>query len=333
MDVMTRLERAITLPQWIMTEGWFPTQLLGFFAARRNCREGSLALIHSANGKRFRHSLYTQASGSRQMAVDEATDLRAMQAGFSGQGGILAAELAKRGVIGSKDVIEGRYGLYRTYVRDEGPNWSELVGQLGQHFPILESHGFKIWPCCSHIRPCVAALLQLREEGIRPEDVQSIAVIGGSKAIQSLSEPIEPKRRPQVSIDAKYSVPFTCAVAMVNGGVALPDYQEEGLKNAEVLEMAARVEYRQAADEQSDSLEPIIEIRTKDGAVRERQVTSVPGDVREPIGWTEVVEKFRTCISVVSPPIPSAKIDHVVELAANLEDLEDVTEIIRQLSA
>ena len=266
------------------------------------------------------------------MAVDEATDLRSMQAGFSGQGGILAAELAKRGILGSKEVFEGRYGLYNTYVRDDTPDWNMLVGELTTRFPVRETHGFKVWPSCSHTRPCTAAVLQLRREGIQPEDVESITVVGGSKAIQLLSEPIEAKRRPQVSIDAKYSVPFTCAIAMVTGNVTLRDYVDDALQNSDVLSMAARVSHRPIPDEKNTSLFPTIEIQTKDGQVHRRQVTSVPGDASEPIGWAEVEEKFRGCVSFADPQISKGNIDAAIDLVANLEHVEDVTEIIRLLT-
>jgi 2-methylcitrate dehydratase PrpD len=330
MDVMIRLETAITIPQWIMTEGWFPTQLFGFFAATATA--GRVLGLNALQMENAFGAAFTQVSGSRQMAVDEATDLRSMQAGFSGQGGILAAELARRGVVGSKEVIEGRYGLYKTYVRDDTPNWDNLIGDLGTRFPLLESHGFKVWPCCSHTRPCTAAVLQLRAEGIQPEDVDTITVIGGSKAIQLLSEPIEAKRCPQVSIDAKYSVPFTCAIAMVTGNVTLRDYVDEGLQNPEVLAMAARVSHRPIPDVENKSLFPIIEIQTKDGTVHKRQVNSVPGDVSEPVGWNEIVEKFRGCVSFANPKMSEANIDAVIDLVGNLEQVEDATEIIRLLS-
>src|SRR5205807_1850947 len=79
---------------------------------------------------------FTQVSGSRQMAVGASSDLRSMQAGFSGQGAVLAAELAARGIVGSKEIIEGRYGIYKTYVRNE-PAWSALTEGLGISFPLL----------------------------------------------------------------------------------------------------------------------------------------------------------------------------------------------------
>jgi 2-methylcitrate dehydratase PrpD len=77
---------------------------------------------------------------------------------------------------------------------------------------------------------------------------------------------------------------------------------------------------------------PTVEIRTKDGVAHNRQVKSVPGDVNEPIGWNEIEEKFRGCVSFASPPSPEANIDRAVDLVANLEQVDDATEIIRLLS-
>ena len=116
------------------------------------------------------------------MAVGASTDLRSMQAGFSGQGAVLAAELAARGIVGSKAVIEGRYGLYKTYVRNQ-PNWSALTDDLGSRFPLLREHGFKVWPACGYTRATNTATLQLRQQhGLKPEDVETITVIGGTGA-------------------------------------------------------------------------------------------------------------------------------------------------------
>jgi hypothetical protein len=80
--------------------------------------------------------------------------------------------------------------------------------------------------------------VQLRRENrLDPEDVETITVIGGIGATRLLSEPIELKRRPQLSIDGKYSIPFTTAVMMVRGNVTLRDYTEEGLRDPAVLAM------------------------------------------------------------------------------------------------
>ena len=125
-DLHTRLDLAVRLPDWTMTEGWFATQLFGFLSGAVTA-----AKLRGFDAERTEHALgiaFTQVSGSRQMAVGASTDLRSMQAGFSGQGAVLAAELAARGIVGSKEVIEGRYGLYKTYVRNQ-PDWSALTAR------------------------------------------------------------------------------------------------------------------------------------------------------------------------------------------------------------
>ena len=137
----------------------------------------------------------------------------------------------------------------------------------------------------------------MRRDGVDPEAIEHIDIVGGSQATQLLSTPIESKRRPQAAIDAKYSVPFTSAVAMATGNVTLRDYTPEGLNDPAVLAMAERIRYR--PDPTSNSLMPTVEVRLKNGDTRSCQVHSVPGDAKEPVGWAEIEAKFRDCMSFV----------------------------------
>lgn len=326
MDIMCRLSQAISIPQWISTEGWFQTQLLGYIAGAATA--GRLLCLNADQMENAFGAAFTQTAGSRQMAVDESTDLRSMQAGFSGQGAILAADLARRGIVGSKEIIEGVYGFFKTYVRDDTPDWTALTGELGTRFPLLQTHGFKVWPHCAHIRPCTAAILNLRRDAVAPDNVDRIEIIGGSKATQLLSHPIEAKRRPQVAIDAKYSVPFTSAVAMTRGGVTLQDYTAEGLNDSEVLAMADRITYR--PDPGANALTPVIKIFTKDGQVHANQVHSVPGDADNPVGWDDIELKFRDCVSFTNAS--AADTDRAVDAVAHFETCSDAADIIRQLA-
>src|SRR6185436_6369455 len=135
MDVMTRMSRAIDVPDWTITEGWFATQLIGFVAGAATA--GRLLGLDEEKMENALGIGFNQMSGTRQMAEGAATHMRSMQAGFSGQGAVLAADLARRGIIGSKDVIEGRYGFFRTYIRGCEPDWDGIVDGLGVKFPLL----------------------------------------------------------------------------------------------------------------------------------------------------------------------------------------------------
>ena len=212
-DIHTRLSLGVTIPDWTITEGWFPTQLFGFISGAATA--GKLMGLTVDQMENALGAGFNQMSGSRQMAVGAATHMRSMQAGFSGQGAIVAAELAQRGIVGTKEFLEGRYGVFKTYIRTETPDWPAIVGELGTRFPLLDKHGFKVWPACGYTRATNTAILRLREEHqLKPADVDTITVVGGTGATKLLSEPLAAKRRPQLSIDAKFSIPFTAAIMM-----------------------------------------------------------------------------------------------------------------------
>ncbi|MGE0059205.1 MAG: MmgE/PrpD family protein [Dehalococcoidia bacterium] len=329
-DIMVRLDRAIPLHDWTMTEGWFATQLFGFVAGAAVA--GRLLHLDADQMENALGIGFNQMSGSRQMAVGEATHMRSMQAGFCGQGAITAALLAQKGITGPKAFLEGRYGLFRTYVRAEDPDWNELVGELGTRFRLLETHGFKVWPSCGYTRPTNAAVIEMLSEGLKKEDVESVVIAGGTGGTQLLSEPAELKRRPQLSIDAKYSIPFTTAIALAKGTVALRHYTDEALHDPEVLAMADRISYRAIPEDQKTSKAPIVEVTTRDGRVISKQMETVPGDAKSPVGWPEIEAKFRDTISFSRHPLSSDDVDRAIALVRRLEGSVDATKVIRLLA-
>jgi 2-methylcitrate dehydratase PrpD len=335
MDIHTRLNAAIRIPDWTITEGWFPTQLFGFISGAATAAKLyrlDAGAIENAFGIAF-----TQMSGSRQMAVGASTHLRSMQAGFSGQGALLAADLARRGIVGSKEVLEGRYGIYKTYARCD-PDWDAVLGGLGRDFPVLKLHGFKVWPACGYTRATNEAIRRLREEHeIHPEQVASITVIGGTGATQLLSEPLEQKRRPKLAIDGKFSIPFTSAVMMVKGNVTLRDYTEEGLRDPVVLAMADKVAYRidphaklQVGGYSSLS-RPTVEICTTDGRKYSCTPDGMPGDPDHPVSDAMLVAKFRDCVSFSSTKIPLENLERAIDMIGDLEKVSDAADIVRLL--
>jgi 2-methylcitrate dehydratase PrpD len=336
MDLHARLGRCVSIPDWTISEGWFATQLFGFISGA-----AVAGRLLGLNEQGMGHALgigFNQASGSRQMAVGDATHMRSMQAGFSGHGAVLAAELAQRGLTGTGEIFEGRYGMFRTYIRGE-PDWGELLGGLGERFPILAVHGFKVWPACSYTRRPNSAIQTLRERhSLAPEDIDSITVIGGTGGVRMLCEPLELKRRPPLAIAAKHSIPFTAAVMALRGNVTLNDYTEEALKDPAVLNMADRVFYRASegavavrGDGPATSA-PSVEITTRDGRRFLHTPDGVPGDPRHPASQAQLEAKFRDCISFSSKPLPDGSVDALITMIRELEQVEDVRNVMRFLS-
>jgi 2-methylcitrate dehydratase PrpD len=218
------------------------------------------------------------------------------------------------------------------------PDWDAIVGGLGSRFPLLDMHGFKVWPACGYTRPTNTAIRELRtRHGLAPEDVVRITIVGGTGATQLLSEPLEKKRRPKLSIDGKFSIPFTSAVMMVKGNVTLRDYTDEGLRDPQVLAMADRVSYRLDPSAElpvggySSLSRPTVEIEMKDGRRYSCRPEGVPGDPAHPVSDELLEAKFRDCVSFSELSVPPENVERAIELVRDLENVTDVTQILRLL--
>jgi 2-methylcitrate dehydratase PrpD len=335
-DLHCRLGRCVSIPDWTVNEGWFATQLFGYISGAATAGRIlglTQAQLESAMGIGF-----NQASGSRQMAVGTATHMRSMQAGFAGHGAMLAVELAQLGLTGPREIFEGRYGMFRTYIRGE-PDWSTLLGGLGERFPLLDFHGFKVWPACSYTRRPNAAIQSLREQfDLSPDDIESITVVGGTGGVRLLCEPLEIKRRPPLAIAAKHSIPFTAAIMALRGTVTLQDYTDAGLHDPAVLAMADRVFYRSVPEavavrgDGPSSSAPSVEIRTKDGRTLSRTPDGSPGDARYPASQAQLEAKFRDCVGFAAKPIAHDVVEQIIAAVRDLDQVEDVGAIMRLMS-
>ena len=146
-----------------------------------------------------------------------------------------------------------------------------------------------------------------------------------------LSEPIESKRRPRSSIDAKFSIPFTTGIMMAKGRVGLRDYTDEALTDPDTLAMADKVSYRPARPDEKAFPIPIVEIRTRDGRTLRAQPDVFPGSARRPVGRDFLEEKFRDCVSFSASPIAAGNIDKAIAMAWDLDQAADVRGLIALL--
>ncbi|MBI4191631.1 MAG: MmgE/PrpD family protein [Betaproteobacteria bacterium] len=332
-DIITRLGRAIKLsPQgrdeWTMDKGWFSTQLFGFISGAATV--GKLLRLNQEQMVYALGIASAQLSGCRQMGTGFAAETRAIMAGWTGKGAVLSALMAQRGVTGAKDSIEGSYGVFRVYLQAK-PDRDSLVGELGKRFDGI-NQWFKAWPACGETHSSIYSTTELmRENNISAADVEEIRVIGGTPHVKLLSEPIQSKRKPQASIDAKYSIPFTVAVAAAKGNVALRDYSAEGLKDPIVLRMAERVSHQYIPEiaNKREYEEPTIEIRTKAGKVYSRRDSVFTGKPGKPVTKEKLVEKFRDCVSFAAKPVSKANVEKIIETVDQLENLDNVGQIMR----
>ena len=115
------------------------------------------------------------------MILDNISGIHVHQ-GFRASTGVLSALWAQRGLTGTKNFVEGDYGLYNAYENREDCDFAELTTDWGERFEITNV-SIKPYPTCKHTHTAIYATLEAIEENhIRPEDIDEIVVYVNQEA-------------------------------------------------------------------------------------------------------------------------------------------------------
>jgi 2-methylcitrate dehydratase PrpD len=298
--------------------GWLLTPLCGYFGAA-----AAAARVSGLDAELTRHALgfaYVQASGNGQVTLDGALAKR-MQPAFASRGGVFAVELARHGLTGPTDSLEGRRGFFHVYHRDRYSR-ELLLGALGSKWQI-EAATFKPYPCCAWTHAALETALTLRDRGLTAADLESVVIGVNAQAYQSTGTPLPRRYRPQTEVDGQFSIPYIFATAFVTGGIGLADFQPEGLHRAEVLAVADRVKVQVDADLEANNAREISGARAvvhgPDGAVVEALVKEPLGRGERLLSRADIESKFRQCCEYGSrsPDYADALIALVAKGGAN----------------
>jgi 2-methylcitrate dehydratase PrpD len=326
-DFMARLGLAGRSEKTALSSGWHPTTLFGHFGAATIA--GRLMGLDQERMINALGLAYHQAGGAGSGVSDGALAKR-MGPGFAARAGITAALMAERGITGERDPLEGKTGLFNTYMGgDYDPE--VLTADLGTRFEGVNI-GDKPYPCCGLIHACVDAVLALKSRyKIEVEQINEIIAYGG-KSIYDLAQPPEIKRNPRTIIDAQFSVPWVVATAVVRGKVTIDAFTDEAIKRQEILDIAQKVSGRLVPEMDRHGVGPGgVIIKMKGGEEYREEVEHCLGSAERPMSLDDITKKFRECAAASLKPLPKQTIDKVIDMVGRLEKLDDATEIIRLL--
>ena len=173
----------------------------------------------------------------------------------------------------------------------------------------------------------------MKENRIRPEDVDRIVTYYGD-FVQPLCEPLAGRQKPASGLDAKFSIPFSVAVAAVKGNVLIDDFGPVGLHDPKVLDMAQKVEpkYDERLNLTQTTPPGVVEIKTKQGTSYRKEVDKQYGHPQNPLTWEGLKMKFQDCFQHSVKPLPAENVPRIIKLVENLENVSDVSEIMGLLA-
>ena len=302
--------------------GVHPTGVCGTFAAALIA-----AKVMDLDERRLVDALglaNSQAAGSLEFLSDGSWAKR-MHGGWAAHSGLVAAHLAAAGFSGQKGALDGRFGLYRRYLGDQGWDLTRLSDSIGERWELLDT-GLKPYPCCHYnhaFADCAAALR--REHGIRPDDVERVECFIAARQVPIVCEPESSKTTPRNDYDAKFSLHYAVASMLVRGHLGVDDFTDAAIHEPAVLSMARRVIYRE--DPESDFPRRFpgwVRIQMRDGTVFEHREPINRGSAENPLSEEDVRAKFRDNAARVLQP---SKIDEVVDAVAGLEQSGDLSRL------
>lgn len=273
-----------------------------------------------------------QAVFSDALVVHPPSHLRAVRDGFSARAGMTAALLARRGIEAFARPIEGPSGLYANYAR-RNFNADRLLQGLGSEFEGAKV-SFKPWPSCRGTHAFVeAAIALLKENTVQPGQIERIDVTV-SPFFALLCTPPEQKRRPKTAIDAKFSIPFTVAIALAYGDVGLRDFSQERLRDPALHALADKIEYSvEPAWQLDQSTRGVLRLTLADGRTFSREIVDPLGHPRHPMDEAASRRKFEDCLASARHPLDAAKIRRLATQLDGLEKVADVRELFAQSTA
>lgn len=252
----------------------------------------------------------SQASGIFEFLSEGAT-VKALHPGWAAHAGMISAQLAAAGLTGPSTVYEGRFGLYKTYTDDQdaSDNLRLELANLGQRWTLRET-AFKLFPCCHYIHPFLECVEQLKSRLGSLQDIGSIECQVPPGAAAIICEPWDRKQKPAILNEAKYSLPYCMALALLDIPITAEHFLSEQV-DPEAVAFAKIIAWAPMTDADfPEKFEAEICINLQDGKKLTTRIDQVKGSAERPASIDEIKEKFvANTKTIYSPNVQQRLID------------------------
>ncbi len=318
-EVMCKV--GLIAPGKFHARGFHPTALCSTFGAAASA--GKLFGLEIDQWSNAFGLCGSQSSGIIEYLAD-GTWTKRLHPGWSAHGGVIAVLLAQEGFRGPATVFEGQHGFYRSF---GGPGEYEFakISQLGREWEIPRLT-FKSYPCGSISHPYMDCALRLKQKhAVNPERVVEVICRTAEGPVHRLWEPLEGKQRPTSSYGAKFSLPYSIAVMLVQGKAGLQEFSDEAIHDPRILNLAKKVRYEiDPTIDYPRHFSGHVKIVLDDGRVLEENQAHPRGGFEEPLPPEEIKAKFRANARLA---LPHRKVDAIIDVIENLEKVPVITRL------
>lgn len=252
---------------------------------------------------------------------------KALHCGNAAMNGIAAAQLARDGFTASTDAFDADQGFFGCYGQGIRAQPGALRPALGHPFDIEDPGvGLKRYPSGSSTHTAIDAALAIRGldafEQRRLKQVEVHCVPRAGLELQAFATP-------ESGSQARYSVHYCVATALVRGTPTLTDFTDDAVQDQRIRELLPRIVVTWDEPATPDLPRPCTMVATLDNgdAVTHRQLHA-SGHPKNPFGDDELRTKFLTCALGVLPDDQSRQL---LDRLADLVNQPSVAEVVALL--
>ena len=282
-------------------KGWHPTGIFGAIGAAAAC-----ASLRGLSAEQAAHALALGASQSAGIMANFGTMAKPFHAGRAAHAGVMSARLAASGFTAALDALEHPQGFLAA-VSPAGRIDLAAPLEAGRVWKLAKDRlSVKKYPLCFCTHRALDGMLDLlKETPLQPAQVGRVRVSTSRRNTVILRN-----HRPQTGLEAKFSMEFAMACALVAGRAGLTELTDAFVRRADIQSLFERVSVD--PDDREDPATPgytpddVVTVETVNGMLlQSRNITSVRGGPQQPLTCEELWVKFDDCLRVGACGVPA----------------------------
>lgn len=286
------------------------------------------ARLYGLNHEQTRHALgiaLNQAAGTVASIFDFASSFK-LPIAFAARAGIVAAQLAKAGITGPTDPVQGRFGFLQVF--SAAPQPELLVEELGREYFGDCTH--KPFAACRASHPSLQACLELvSQHGLSAKDIAKVQVHVTERTLNGfVGARFTPgDTRTEAAL---FSIHLTAAAALLHGRLTPAELGAEALSDPLLHQLLERIELVGSLPNQQ-RLTAEVTATLHDGSTRHVRVEHPSGNIlRTALSADQLSDKFIENVEYGLPALaPQAR--QLLEALLNLPQHDSVQLLIAEL--
>ena len=291
--------------------GWHITGSTGTLGAAAGC-----ARLLKLDESKATMALGIAASQPIGMREQFGTMTKPFHPGGAARAGLTSALLAANGFTASPKAIEAPRGYAQ--VVSTKTDWSEITNELGQRFEI-SFNTYKPFACGIVIHPTIDAAVQLREQGVKAEDVERVEL-----RVHPLVLELTGKKEPRDGLQGKFSVYHGFAAGLIFGRAGEHEYDDAIVGRDDVVALRRKVNAVVDGSIAEDAAD--VTAILHGGRTVHVRVDHAIGSLERPLSDAQLEAKFR---SLADPVIGQARAAATIAACWRLANAGDVHEVLR----